>query len=96
MTSDQRVVEDSPMQPVIRAEGLTKRYGKTLALDALDLAVDAGEVYGYLGPNGAGKTTTIRLLLGPAPPERRAGEAVRPRCLARARRRAPTPRLCRG
>jgi ABC-2 type transport system ATP-binding protein len=48
----------------IRAEGLTKRYGSTVALDALDLAVAQGEVYGYLGPNGAGKTTTIRLLLG--------------------------------
>src|SRR5262245_9617598 len=48
----------------INAEGLTKRYGSTLALDRLDLAVEPGEVYGYLGPNGAGKTTTIRLLLG--------------------------------
>ncbi len=48
----------------IRTEGLTKRYGDTLALDALDLSVEEGEVYGYLGPNGAGKTTTIRLLLG--------------------------------
>ena len=48
----------------IRTEGLTKRYGATTALDALDLAVAPGEVYGYLGPNGAGKTTTIRLLLG--------------------------------
>jgi polyether ionophore transport system ATP-binding protein len=48
----------------IRTSGLTKRYGETLALDSLDLAVTQGEVYGYLGPNGAGKTTTIRLLLG--------------------------------
>jgi ABC-2 type transport system ATP-binding protein len=48
----------------IRAEGLTKRYGETLALDGLDLSIEPGEVYGYLGPNGAGKTTTIRLLLG--------------------------------
>jgi ABC-2 type transport system ATP-binding protein len=48
----------------IRTEGLTKRYGDTLALDSLDLTVRPGEVYGYLGPNGAGKTTTIRLLLG--------------------------------
>jgi len=48
----------------IRTERLSKRYGETLALGALDLAVEAGEVYGYLGPNGAGKTTTIRLLLG--------------------------------
>ena len=48
----------------IRTEGLSKRYGETLALDQLDLEIDEGEVYGYLGPNGAGKTTTIRLLLG--------------------------------
>jgi len=48
----------------VRTQGLTKRYGETLALDSLDLAVKPGEVYGYLGPNGAGKTTTIRLLLG--------------------------------
>ena len=57
----------------IRAEGLTKRYGSTLALDALDLAVAEGEIYGYLGPNGSGKTTTIRLLLGLHRPT--AGEA---------------------
>lgn len=49
---------------VIRAEGLTKQYGPTTALDRLDLDVAEGEVLGYLGPNGAGKTTTIRLLLG--------------------------------
>jgi polyether ionophore transport system ATP-binding protein len=52
------------MATAILTEGLSKRYGDTLALDALDLAVQPGEVYGYLGPNGAGKTTTIRLLLG--------------------------------
>jgi ABC-2 type transport system ATP-binding protein len=48
----------------IRATGLSKRYGDTLALDGLDLTVQQAEIYGYLGPNGAGKTTTIRLLLG--------------------------------
>jgi ABC-2 type transport system ATP-binding protein len=48
----------------IEAAGLCKRYGDTLALDALELSIEPGEVYGYLGPNGAGKTTTIRLLLG--------------------------------
>jgi ABC-2 type transport system ATP-binding protein len=52
------------MEQPIRTEGLSKRYGETLALDALELSVGAGEVYGYLGPNGSGKTTTIRLLLG--------------------------------
>ena len=52
----------------IRTEGLTKRYGGSLALDDLDLEVPQGEVVGYLGPNGAGKTTTIRLLLGLSQP----------------------------
>ena len=50
--------------PAIRAAGLSKRYGATVALEDLDLTVRPGEVYGYLGPNGSGKTTTIRLLLG--------------------------------
>jgi ABC-2 type transport system ATP-binding protein len=53
-----------PTTNAITTEGLTKRYGDTVALDGLDLTVAEGEVYGYLGPNGAGKTTTIRLLLG--------------------------------
>jgi ABC-2 type transport system ATP-binding protein len=48
----------------LRSEGLTKHFGKTHALNALDLEVAQGEVVGYLGPNGAGKTTTLRLLLG--------------------------------
>jgi ABC-2 type transport system ATP-binding protein len=48
----------------IRTLRLSKSYGTTRALDALDLTVRRGEVYGYLGPNGSGKTTTIRLLLG--------------------------------
>jgi ABC-2 type transport system ATP-binding protein len=48
----------------IEARGLTKRYGEVLALDALDLVVPAGSVFGFLGPNGAGKTTTLRLLTG--------------------------------
>ncbi len=43
---------------------LSKRFGQTLAVDRLELAVGAGQVYGFLGPNGAGKTTTIRMLLG--------------------------------
>jgi len=48
----------------IRAENLSKTFGRTTALDSLNLEVPTGEVLGYLGPNGAGKTTTIRLLLG--------------------------------
>jgi ABC-2 type transport system ATP-binding protein len=59
--------------PAIRTTGLTKRYGQVSALDALDLTVPGGEVFGFLGPNGAGKSTTIRLLLGLARPT--AGQA---------------------
>ncbi len=51
------------MTEAIRTESLTKYYGRVVGLEALDLRVRAGEVYGFLGPNGAGKTTTIRLLL---------------------------------
>lgn len=49
---------------VVRAEGLVKTFGRTCALDGLDLKVRAGEIHGFLGPNGAGKSTTIRALLG--------------------------------
>ncbi|MFE3454674.1 ATP-binding cassette domain-containing protein [Nonomuraea sp. NPDC059194] len=52
------------MDPVILAEGLTKSFGRTRALNGLDLRIMAGETHGYLGPNGAGKTTTLRILLG--------------------------------
>ncbi|HZW44543.1 MAG TPA: ABC transporter ATP-binding protein [Dermatophilaceae bacterium] len=52
------------MASAISASGLVKSYGRTRALDGLDLEVAAGEVHGFLGPNGAGKTTTIRVLLG--------------------------------
>jgi ABC-2 type transport system ATP-binding protein len=52
-----------PAVAALKTEGLTKRFGETVALDHLDLSVPQGEVFGFLGPNGAGKTTTIRLLL---------------------------------
>ncbi|HSY13722.1 MAG TPA: ATP-binding cassette domain-containing protein, partial [Verrucomicrobiae bacterium] len=53
-----------PQQAVATLTGVTKRYGDTLALDGLDLALRAGEVVALLGPNGAGKSTAVRLLLG--------------------------------
>ncbi|MBL1116159.1 ABC transporter ATP-binding protein [Streptomyces sp. 110] len=52
------------MKTAISVSGLHKSFGRTHALDGLDLEVEAGEVHGFLGPNGAGKSTTIRVLLG--------------------------------
>jgi ABC-2 type transport system ATP-binding protein len=70
---------------VISCERLTKRFGPTIAVNGLDLAVSSGQVYGFLGPNGAGKTTTIRMLLGLIAPS--AGQI---RLLGR---RLPDPRV---
>jgi ABC-2 type transport system ATP-binding protein len=52
------------MSSAIQASGLVKSFGRTVALDGLDLLVERGEVHGFLGPNGSGKTTTLRILLG--------------------------------
>ncbi|MGH3384944.1 MAG: ATP-binding cassette domain-containing protein [Nocardioidaceae bacterium] len=52
------------MDTTIQVSGLVKTFGRTRALDGLDLHVATGEVHGFLGPNGAGKSTTIRVLLG--------------------------------
>ncbi|MFJ3909634.1 ABC transporter ATP-binding protein [Streptomyces vinaceus] len=52
------------MTKAIRVAGLHKAFGRTHALDGLDLSVATGEVHGFLGPNGSGKSTTIRVLLG--------------------------------
>jgi ABC-2 type transport system ATP-binding protein len=56
------------MAPVVRAESLTKRFGKLVAVDNLSFALEPGTITGFLGPNGAGKTTTLRMLLGLAAP----------------------------
>jgi ABC-2 type transport system ATP-binding protein len=47
----------------LELDGLTKRFGDTVAVDGLTLTVEPGEIFGFLGPNGAGKSTTIRMLL---------------------------------
>jgi ABC-2 type transport system ATP-binding protein len=49
---------------VVETSGLTKRFGRRVAVDEVDLRVPRGSAFGYLGPNGAGKTTLIRMLLG--------------------------------
>ena len=49
---------------MIQLEGLTKKYGTFTAVDAIDLEVPSGQLFGFLGPNGAGKTTTLRMIAG--------------------------------
>jgi ABC-2 type transport system ATP-binding protein len=62
------------MQTTIEVQGLTKRYGDTLAVDGLSFTVPAGRVTGFVGPNGAGKSTTMRMILGLDAPD--AGAAL--------------------
>jgi ABC-2 type transport system ATP-binding protein len=62
------------MEPPVETKGLTKRYGRTAAVDDLSIAVRPGLVTGFVGPNGAGKTTTMHLLLGLSSPS--SGEAL--------------------
>ena len=52
------------LDPAIRVEKLTKRFGSCTAVDGISLEIPTGRIFGFLGPNGAGKTTTINLLLG--------------------------------
>jgi ABC-2 type transport system ATP-binding protein len=64
------------VRPVLRIQGLTKRYGDRCAVDHLDFSVPPGVVCGFVGPNGAGKTTTIRMLLGLISPTEGTGEVL--------------------
>jgi ABC-2 type transport system ATP-binding protein len=59
---------------IIKAQGLTKKFGSVRAVDDLSFSVERGSVTGFLGPNGAGKTTTLRMLLGLVTPD--AGSAT--------------------
>jgi ABC-2 type transport system ATP-binding protein len=63
-------------EPAIETRALRKVYGRTVALEALDLRVEPGEVFGFLGPNGAGKTTAVKLLLGLAKPSAGSGTVL--------------------
>jgi ABC-2 type transport system ATP-binding protein len=49
---------------MIQAQGLTKRYGQTTAVDGLSFAIEPGKITGFLGPNGSGKSTTMRMIMG--------------------------------
>ncbi|WP_290810120.1 ABC transporter ATP-binding protein [Halovivax sp.] len=57
------------MEPAVVAEGVTKRYGESVALDGVSLSIEPGEVFGLIGPNGAGKTTLVRALTGTLAPD---------------------------
>jgi ABC-2 type transport system ATP-binding protein len=69
-----RIRTVSGMEAAVQTEGLTKHYGRTVAVDDLSIAVRPGLVTGFVGPNGAGKTTTMHLLLGLSSPS--SGEAL--------------------
>jgi ABC-2 type transport system ATP-binding protein len=60
-------------KPLISLDGLVKRFGDTVAVDGVTMAIDRGEIFGFLGANGAGKTTTIRMLCGLTRPTRGTG-----------------------
>ena len=71
----------SPTSPPVVTRGLTKRFkGGQVAVDAVDLEVPAGSVFGFLGPNGSGKTTTIRMMLGLISPTAGSVELLGSRC----------------
>ena len=55
------------MSTVLSARGLTKRYGKRVAVDSVDFDIPAGRIVGLIGPNGSGKTTTLKAALGLVP-----------------------------
>jgi ABC-2 type transport system ATP-binding protein len=62
--------------PVIETRGLSRRFGSVVAVDALDLEVGRGEIFGCLGPNGSGKSTLMRMLLGLLPPSEGAARVL--------------------
>src|SRR3979409_607296 len=61
---------------MIKVEGLTKRYARTVAVDHISFEVEKGQIVGFLGPNGAGKTTTMRMLTCFMPPTEGSAEVA--------------------
>ncbi len=76
----------SPGQPAVETKDLTKKYGRFVALDRLNLTVQRGEILGFVGPNGAGKTTTIKILVGLARPTSGTAHVAGADCVKEARR----------
>jgi ABC-2 type transport system ATP-binding protein len=62
--TDASAVDHASMKPAVWAQGLVRKFGKTTAVDEVDLSIKQGEFYGLLGQNGAGKTTTIKCIVG--------------------------------
>jgi ABC-2 type transport system ATP-binding protein len=73
-------------EPVVETRGLTKAYGKFVALDGLNLTVGKGQVLGFIGPNGAGKTTAIKILVGLARPTAGTATIAGANCVTEPRR----------
>ncbi len=75
------------MSEILCCKGLTKRYGKVLALDNVDLTLESGKIVGLLGPNGSGKTTIIKIINGLLTPNKGTvtvcGEKIGPKTKAR-------------
>jgi len=61
---EESVTDAAEAPPAVWAKGLVRKFGKTVAVDHVDLSIQAGEFYGLLGQNGAGKTTTIKSIVG--------------------------------
>ena len=79
--------------PAIVARGLTRRFGKLVAVDGVDLDIPRARIYGFLGPNGSGKSTTIRMLCGLLRPSAGTVAGARSRDAARRRAAARAPRI---
>jgi ABC-2 type transport system ATP-binding protein len=62
--TDGTSIDHAPIRPAVWARGLVRKFGKTTAVDDVDLTIAPGEFYGLLGQNGAGKTTTIKCIVG--------------------------------
>ena len=62
--TDEPTIDLAPTRPAVWARGLVRKFGKTTAVDQVDLSIKPGEFYGLLGQNGAGKTTTIKCIVG--------------------------------